>query len=215
MSYRPATVGRVGPLITLFSNLVLSLPTLAVLVVGLVLVSGRGRLPARSAVLARSGLLLMVLREVLSLTWSVLFPHLLLRRGYGDGTLNIRTIGYLNAGISFALGAVFAVGLALLIAGLVTGRRTPDRPAHDHPAPNAAPYPAPYPAPDAAPYGAPGPSGVFPAVPVQSADVRPSGVFPAVAIQPAGLHPGGIAAGETGRIIPDAQDPWSGDHRAQ
>jgi hypothetical protein len=201
MSYRPATVGRVGPLITLFSNLVLSLPTLAVLVVGLILVSGRGRLPARSAMLARSGLLLMVLREVLSVTWSVLFPHLLLRRGYGGGTLNIRTTGYLNAGISFALGAVFAVGLALLIAGLVTGRRTPDHPAHDYPAA----------------YGTPSAdhSGAFPAVPVQPADVRPSGVFPAVSVQPAGLHPGAVATGETGRIIPDAQDPWNGDHRAQ
>lgn len=174
MSYRPATVAVVGPVITLFSNLVLSLPTLAVLIVGLVLVSARGRLPARSATLARSGLLLMVLNQALSLIWSVLFPHVVLRRGYADRTLGIQAIGYLSAGISFVLGAIFAVGLALLIAGLVTARR-------------AAPA---EPAPDA------------------------SISFPAAPVQPAPFQPG--VAGETGRILPDAQDPWSGDSaRAQ
>jgi len=185
MSYRSITVGPVGPLITLFSDLVLSLPTLAVLIVGLVLVSARGRLPARSATLARSGLLLMVLNQALSLIWSVLFPHVVLRRAYTDGGLGIRTIGYLNGGVSFVLGAIFAVGLALLIAGLVTAQRAPDQTAPEEPA-----YGQPAHVGYTSPYGA---RATDPSVPFQSG-----------------------VAGETGRILPDAQDPWSGDSaRAQ
>jgi hypothetical protein len=203
MSYPPATVCSVGPLITLFSSLVLSLPMLAVLIVGLVLVSSRGRLPARSATLARGGLLLMLLNEALSLIWSVLFPHVVVRNGYRSGTLTIRAIGYLSSGVSFVLGTIFAAGLALLIAGLVTGRRADAPPAYGRPAPD---QPVGY----TPPYGVPAPDTSASFAPIPA-----SGVPSAVPVQPTAVHTGDVATGETGRIFPDAQDPWSGDHRAQ
>jgi hypothetical protein len=165
MSHPPVRFARVGPLMTLFGNLVLHLPVLAVLIVGLVLVSAPGRLPARGARLARGGLLLMLANEVLSLIWSMVFPHVVVRRAHGEGGLSIIAAGYLSAAVSFVLGVIFAIGLALLIFGLVTGRRAPASPP---------PY-----------------------------EYDPSG---AVAVQPAPIpfQPTDV----TGRIVPDAQDPW-------
>jgi hypothetical protein len=265
---------------TLFGSLVVQLPVLAVLIVGLVLISSAGRLPARSAMFARAGLLIMLSREVLSLIWSVVFPHVVIRSGYGSGALTVRTVGFVSAAVSFVLELVFAAGLALLVAGLVGARRgagTPvGNPTHTTPiayptygtptgnpadgAPNGNPtygvptgYPA-YGAPTGypayrapagytPPYGAPASdgSGSFAATPVSSDPVSSDPV--AAALVP--HHTGGVtagpvsgstgsftggpvpgtlsrvtggpgsagevAAGETGRIVPHAQDPWSDD----
>jgi hypothetical protein len=179
----PTGYGRpVGPLTTLFGNLVLHLPVLAVLIVGLVLVSSPGRLPARGARLARAGLLLMLANEVLSLVWSVFFPHVLIRRTFSGGRVSIAAAGYLNAAVSLVLSVILAAGLALLIFGLVTARRAPASPA---------PY-------EQAPYEQ------------ASYEYAPSGPVP---VEPAPVpFPPPDA---TGRIVPEAHDPWSGDHRAQ
>jgi hypothetical protein len=229
---------RVGPLITLFENLVLRLPVLAVLIVGLVLVSAPGRFPARGARLARAGLLLMLANEVLSLGWTVFYPHVLIRRTYAEGGLSIAAIGYLSAAVSFVLGVVFAVGLALLVFGLVTGRREPTAPtvpagyaptgyAPTGYAPTgyaaaghaAAGYAPPYGAvPDVGPGSGPAAAPLGPWIPVEPAPIPfQSGDTTGQPGDTTG-RPGdttgrsgdvtGRSGDVTGRVVPDAQDPW-------
>ncbi|GAB3174384.1 hypothetical protein FHX75_13246 [Micromonospora palomenae] len=97
------------------------LPTLAVLVTGLVLaVARRGRLPHRARALMMSGLAVLMVVSLLGLAWNVAVPHLLDLRWDGGGGFRQYHLFSLAVGVLWAIG--YPVGLGLLVAAAFAGR---------------------------------------------------------------------------------------------
>ncbi|MEH1013887.1 hypothetical protein V6U90_12365 [Micromonospora sp. CPCC 206060] len=100
------------------------LPTLLVLLVGLILVgTARGRLPGRSGTLALAGMGVLVLGDLLSIGWAVLFTQLVRQ----DWTA--RELGLAGSGVGVLLSLWHATGLGLLVAAVLAGRRAVPPPA--------------------------------------------------------------------------------------
>jgi Sec-independent protein secretion pathway component TatC len=100
----------------LFSGVVFHLPMLAVLIVGVVLVSRRrARIGGRSVLLAQFGLGLLILDTVVQGAWTVAIP--LLYRTFDTSVASISTLAAL---IGLMLAALGTGGAALLIAAVVT-----------------------------------------------------------------------------------------------
>ena len=123
------------------SNLLGHLPLLGVLIAGFVLVSARRpTIGARSASLARLGLITLLGSVILQLAWAMVIPELM-------DTLDSTTqFGLAASVIGIILAVVFAAGVALILAAVVT--RTPSGPAPpfgpgDQPIPGQAYRPAP------------------------------------------------------------------------
>lgn len=111
------------PLGAFVGTFVVQLPILAVLVLGLVLLSGaRRRLPGRVGVLARAGLAVLLVETLLGVLWSGLMPLYLSRATFRDGSV-LRNIGLASAAVQFMLGVLVAAGLGLLLAALLSARR--------------------------------------------------------------------------------------------
>ncbi|MGX6605701.1 hypothetical protein ACWKSP_26745 [Micromonosporaceae bacterium Da 78-11] len=150
---------------TLVGTFVVQLPILAVLIVGLALLSSsRGRLlPARSGLLARAGLGMLLAHSLAALAWSALLPQLIMQTNFGSGSLTLRSYGLISAVVGFMLSLLFAAGLGLLVAALLGAGRPPDPPgayqAVGYPAFNAGHQPA-QPAPTTFPTA--GPHAAFP-----------------------------------------------------
>ncbi|MEU4714723.1 hypothetical protein AB0F73_13840 [Micromonospora purpureochromogenes] len=97
------------------------LPTLAVLVTGLVLAAARrGRLPHRARTLMLSGIAVLLVVGLLGLAWNVAVPHLLDLRWAGGGTYRQYRLFSLAVGVLWAIG--YPVGLGLLVAAVFAGR---------------------------------------------------------------------------------------------
>jgi hypothetical protein len=97
------------------------LPTLAVLVTGLVLaVARRGRLPHRARALMMSGIAVLLVVSLLGLAWTVAVPHLLDLRWNGGGGYRQYQLFSLAVGVLWAIG--YPVGLGLLVAAVFAGR---------------------------------------------------------------------------------------------
>lgn len=97
------------------------LPTLAVLVTGLVLaVARRGRLPHRARALMMSGIAVLMVVGLLSLAWNMAVPHLLDLRLAGGGGFRQYHLFSLAVGVLWAIG--YPVGLGLLVAAAFAGR---------------------------------------------------------------------------------------------
>jgi hypothetical protein len=139
MSHPPDTVCGVWQFGMVAGQLVVQLPVVVVLVVALVLVAGRRRsIGSRRAHLAIAGLIAIAVDVVLSMAWSVLVPTLVTEFG-----LRITRVGLFSAVAGFALAAIMAGGIGLLIAAVITA-----------PGPAGSGVPAPF---SAAPgYGVPG-----------------------------------------------------------
>jgi hypothetical protein len=100
----------------LFSSLLGQLPLIAVLVVGLVLVSSRAaRMGPRSALFARLGLAALALSCVLGLAWGLLLPTLYSRLDY-----SVTQYGLLFSGFGLITALLSAAGIGLLIAAAVS-----------------------------------------------------------------------------------------------
>ncbi|MEV0724081.1 hypothetical protein AB0I37_15020 [Micromonospora purpureochromogenes] len=99
------------------------LPTLAVLVTGLVLaVARRGRLPHRARTLMISGIAVLLMVGLLSLALNLVLPHLLDFRWAGGGGYRRLQLFSLAVGVLWAIG--YPVGLGLLVAAVFAGRPT-------------------------------------------------------------------------------------------
>jgi hypothetical protein len=137
------------PLGAFIGTFVVQLPILAVLVLGLVLLSGsRRRLPGRAGVLARAGLAVLLVEALLGVLWSGLMPLYLSQATFRDGAV-LRNIGLASAAVQFLLGVLVAAGLGLLLAALLTDRH----PAAYGPPPHASFPTQPYPAGGDPPFG--------------------------------------------------------------
>ncbi|MGC4803473.1 hypothetical protein [Micromonospora sp. DT233] len=94
------------------------LPTLLVLVAGVVLaVLTRDRLPRRSRTLLVCGALVLLVGALLNLAWLVVIPRL-----HQSGT-SAGDIGWLSGGLGLVSAVLNPVGLGLLVAAALTGRR--------------------------------------------------------------------------------------------
>jgi len=94
------------------------LPILVVLIVGLVLLAGAGdRLPPRSRLLARFGLLLLLAERLAALAWSVLVPRLIAQLDVDGGVLH--TWALASSLVGFMLALLAAAGIGLLVAALL------------------------------------------------------------------------------------------------
>lgn len=157
MSHPTGTFGGVISLVGFLGIFLVQVPVFAVLIVGLILLSGPGRrLPPRSLLLARAGLGVMLAEVLASMTWSALLPQILSRMDYRDGF--IRTYGIINGIVGFILAILFAAGVGLLVAALLGARE----PSAGGPPPNPAPS---GPAPSGPAPSGPAPSGPAPSVP--------------------------------------------------
>ncbi|MGW5671925.1 hypothetical protein [Micromonospora sp. NPDC003776] len=119
-------------------QLLFQLPTLLVLVTGLVLTLVHRRLPRAARGLLLGGVSLLLLALLLNVAWVLTLTHIY---GTWSGTGALRfgmAVGVLQL-------LLHPAGMALIIAGALSGRRGagPDGPAHwtGWPAPAAAPYP--------------------------------------------------------------------------
>jgi hypothetical protein len=122
MSHPTGTVGRVISLGLFFGVFVVQLPVLAVLVVGLVLLTTQGaRLPRRSLQLGRAGLVVMLAESLGSMAWSVLLPQIISGLDHEVGWA--RTYGLINAAVGLVLALLFAAGIGLLIGALLAARQ--------------------------------------------------------------------------------------------
>jgi hypothetical protein len=122
MSHPTDTVRRVISVGVFFGILLVQLPIFGVLVAGLILLGTQGhRLPPRSRLMARAGLSLMLAESVLSGFWSAVLPQMLSQVSHGADF--IRTYGVANAVAGFFLSGLFAAGVALLLAALLTARQ--------------------------------------------------------------------------------------------
>ena len=100
----------------LFSGVITHLPVLAVLIAGLVLVSARGaRLGARSTMLARFGLGVLLAGQILDVVWFMMLPQIIASTDYAS-----RSYGIMSLVVGIMLALLIAAGLGLLIAALVT-----------------------------------------------------------------------------------------------
>jgi hypothetical protein len=132
MSHPAVTVCGVYSVVSFFGVLVVQLPVLAVLVLGLILLSTPGRrLPPRSLLLARTGLGVMLAECIASTAWTLLLPQLLMRAEFGSGF--VHSFGYASAVAGFLLAVLFAVGVGLLVAALLSARDPAPPPAHEVP----------------------------------------------------------------------------------
>jgi hypothetical protein len=105
----------------LFSTL-FHLPMLAVLIVGLVLVGQRRAvIGRRSTMLARIGLIVLVLAEVLQAAWTVAIP--LIYSALDNAT--VASLGLLSGLVGVILSLLAAVGIALVIAAVVSRNANP------------------------------------------------------------------------------------------
>lgn len=173
MSHPADTVCGVYSLASFFGIFLVQLPILAVLVLGLILLSTPGRrLPPRSLLLARAGLCAMLAECIGSMAWTLILPQVFMRASYEGGL--VRNFGIASALVGFLLAVLFATGVGLLVAALLSAR---------DPAPPAA-YPAPGPVP-------PGsfPPGSFPP------SSGPPGSVPPGDVPPGDLSPGDVPPG--------------------
>ena len=144
------------PLGAFVGTLVVQLPILAVLVLGLVLLSGpRRRLPGRAGVLARAGLAVILVETILGVLWAGLLPLYLSQATFRDGSL-LRNIGLASASVQFLLGVLVATGLGLLLTALLTAHRSDPAPPSPFP---AQPHPPPF---AAQPHSPPSPTQAHP-----------------------------------------------------
>ncbi|NES39103.1 hypothetical protein G3554_23580 [Micromonospora sp. PPF5-17] len=131
-------------------QLLLQLPTLMVLVTGLVLALVHRRLPRTGRGLLLGGVALLLLALLLNVAWVLTITH---AYRTWNGTEALR--------FGMAVGALqlllHPAGLALIIAAALTGRRVPS--------PDAPPYPTGWPAPAGAPH--PPPAAVIPPQPTE------------------------------------------------
>ncbi|MEU0153187.1 hypothetical protein [Micromonospora fulviviridis] len=124
-------------------QLLIQLPTLLVLVTGLVLALTR-RLPRGPRVLLLGGVAVLLLAAVVNLLWVLVFPHLIAE---GWSATRVSRLSLLFAPIQALL---HPAGLALVIGAALAGRRatgpepTPPRFA-GWPAPGTPPAPVPPP----------------------------------------------------------------------
>ncbi|MEU5938792.1 hypothetical protein ABZ807_06310 [Micromonospora sp. NPDC047548] len=96
------------------------LPTLAVLVTGLVLaVARRDRLPRRARLLMSSGLAVLLVVGLMTLAWNVAVPHLIDFRWAGDGYRRFQFLG-MAVGVVSSIG--YPVGTGLIVAAVLAGR---------------------------------------------------------------------------------------------
>ena len=120
----------VFPIGALTGSLLVQLPVLAALIAGLVVLSMPGRrLPGRAGLLARGGLLVLLVQTLAATVWNAAFQQILIsaRLDY-----SVTEFGVLNAIVNFMLSVAFAAGLGLVIAALVAGRRGPSSVGGDH-----------------------------------------------------------------------------------
>jgi len=133
MSHRTGTFGRVYSLTSLYGVLLGQAPVLLVLMIGLILLASPGRrLPPRSVLLARAGLVVMLVETLSSSAWTVLLPQLFARSGSGADF--VRSFGLVWGLVNLLMAIVFAAGLALVVAALL-GARTPSDPGPPPPFP--------------------------------------------------------------------------------
>ena len=133
MSHPACTFGGVISLGLFFGVFVVQLPVLAVLVVGLALLTTQGaRLPRRSLQLGRAGLAVMLAESLGSIAWSVLLPQIISQLDYQVGWT--RTYGLISAAVGLVLALLFATGIGLLI-GAVLAARQPGPPPFGQPGP--------------------------------------------------------------------------------
>ncbi len=117
MSHPASTLLRVYDIAYGVAVLVLDLPALIALVVGLALLGTRGRrLPGRSHRLAMAGLALLLTHTLLSLLQIVLLRQVFSLVSTADA------VRLVNLSANILLGAIFSVGLILLVAALVEAR---------------------------------------------------------------------------------------------
>lgn len=106
-----------------FGQSLSQLPTLLVLLVGMILVgTARGRLPGRPRALALAGIGLLLLGVLLNILWALVFSRLV-REGW-----TAREIGALGVGVSALLSVWHATGLGLVIGAVLAGRHATDSP---------------------------------------------------------------------------------------
>ncbi|MEV5763749.1 hypothetical protein AB0L34_04130 [Micromonospora sp. NPDC052213] len=144
----------------LATTLATQAPTMLVLLVGLVLTVAAGRrLPRRPRLLALFGLGVLLVSSVLTLAWILLAPGLIDGSfGYSDGAdFGWREFQVVNTAYSVVMAVAYPLGLGLVIAAVLAGRRaTGTAAAPSGGWPPAGPAPTPGPAPTAAGQPAPG-----------------------------------------------------------
>ncbi|WP_344933055.1 hypothetical protein [Actinoplanes nipponensis] len=100
----------------LFSGVVGHLPLLAVLITGLILLAGRReRIGPRRLLFARLGLSVLILGSLLQFAWTLLVPTLYSRLDYSASQY-----GMLFSAVSLLTAVIFAAGVGLLVAALVS-----------------------------------------------------------------------------------------------
>lgn len=151
----------------LLGPLVGTLPTMLVLVVGLILVAVAGkRLPGRARVLAFLGGAVLLLGLLLNMAWGLAIPTL-----FREGVFSHAEFTPISLAVSLLLTFMQAAGIGLLIGAVLAARTAPT-------APTATPdMPA---TPPAAWSGTPGP-GTPPPHPAASAPYPPAATPPASA----------------------------------
>ncbi|MEU5787597.1 hypothetical protein ABZ754_07685 [Micromonospora purpureochromogenes] len=98
------------------------LPTLAVLVTGLVLaVARRGRLPGRARALMLSGIAVLLVVSLMAMAWAFAVPHLLDFRSI-DGGAALGRFRLFSMAMSLVGWIGYPVGLGLLVAAALAGR---------------------------------------------------------------------------------------------
>lgn len=122
-------------------------PTVLVLLVGIVLTATAGRrLPRRPRLLALSGLGVLLVTSALSLAWIVLMPRMF-TADWGRSNFQL-----VNTAYGVVQGLAYPLGLGLVIAAALTGRRAGDAqpgpwggwpPGGPAPAPTGQPAPTP------------------------------------------------------------------------
>lgn len=127
MSHPACTFARVISFGLFFGVLVGQLPILAVLVVGLILLTQQAAaLPPRSRQLGRAGLAVLLGESVAAMVWSVLLPQLIYQLGSGS----VSTYGLINAGVGLVLALLSAAGVGLLIAAVLAARQPSSPPPY-------------------------------------------------------------------------------------
>ncbi|WP_127497632.1 hypothetical protein [Actinoplanes solisilvae] len=97
---------------------VVQIPVVAVLITGLVLLSSPARrLPGRSDLLARGGLVVLLAQTVASAAWNAAFTLIIVRADFSAAEL-----GLVSGLVGLFLAVLFTAGLGLLIAAFATVR---------------------------------------------------------------------------------------------
>ncbi|GAB2936714.1 hypothetical protein GCM10027280_26070 [Micromonospora polyrhachis] len=112
-----------------------TLPTMLVLVVGLILVAVAGkRLPGRARVLAFLGGAVLLLELLLALAWGLAIPTL-----FREGVFNHAEFTPISLVVSLLLSLMQAAGIGLLIGAVLAGRTARTEPTATPTTPSAAP----------------------------------------------------------------------------